>query len=224
MSNSLKLASVLVLLAACGPGGSKPPQIHLDMGTGQHPDGMMMMNCNQPLSLCNGACVNFTNDVNNCGSCGNACPNSESCSNSTCGTGACAGNQVKCNGVCTDTSTDINNCGSCGNACLNNQTCVGGKCMGAMMGGMTGCNGFLMCQQPCMDAQCFQNCFDNTNMQGQQLVMDLINCLDMACPSAQGGVCDPNGNMAACNTCYMNAQSNNGACVGALSACVANKP
>jgi hypothetical protein len=57
-------------------------------------------------------CSDLSKDRNNCGGCGNVCPNSQFC----------------CGGRCVDPSSDPNNCGSCWNVCPGNASCNGGIC------------------------------------------------------------------------------------------------
>jgi hypothetical protein len=84
--------------------------------------------CPFPFANCNGnpnsGCeINTTNDVNNCGACGNICSSvngSPSCTNGNCGI-VCNPGFGNCNhnaneGCETNLATDILNCGSCGNA------------------------------------------------------------------------------------------------------------
>jgi hypothetical protein len=47
--------------------------------------------CSSGQVICNGQCVNLSNDRNNCGTCGNTCPNYQSCVNSTCQPTQCSG-------------------------------------------------------------------------------------------------------------------------------------
>ncbi len=92
------------------------------------------------------------------------------------------------------------------------------------MGGMTGCAGCVQCLNACMgDATCQTNCYNNTTMNGQLILSDLLDCLDQACPST-----NPNDVCAmqtqACSNCYNNAQMGNGACVQMLNDCTMDKP
>jgi hypothetical protein len=80
-------------------------------------------------------CANLNTDRSNCGSCGNACNQAQTCSQARC-VDECDPNQTFCdNGggpFCTDTSTDNANCGGCGNVCSGAlQVCSGGQCSSA---------------------------------------------------------------------------------------------
>ena len=65
--------------------------------------------------VCNGACVNLQSDSQNCGRCGNACPDDP--------------NEFCCRGRCVDVGRDRQNCGACGNVCLNGYKCAAGTCV-----------------------------------------------------------------------------------------------
>jgi hypothetical protein len=91
-------------------------------------------------------------DVNNCGTCGNACsaPASGSavCSSGLCDF-TCNGGLTKCGGGCYSTTTDVANCGTCFNACpaIPNAAayCSAGVCGNA-------CNaGYTLCGLSCVD-------------------------------------------------------------------------
>ncbi len=99
---------------------------------------------------CTGICVDLQTDVDNCGTCGNVCPEGQpgfvrGCAAGTCffmRERACAEGLSSCNGVCVDRQTDPANCGACGNVCAAGEICFGGLCArdhrcGA---GLTNCN------------------------------------------------------------------------------------
>lgn len=98
--------------------------------------------CNPPYKDCDNmastGCEDDTSqDVLNCGSCGNSCPavanGMPGCKSSTCGIGSCNGPFMDCdmmpgNGCEIDTSSNSNNCGSCGNICPSGQVCIASTC------------------------------------------------------------------------------------------------
>jgi len=82
--------------------------------------------CPMGQQLCKGICQEFSNNPDNCGSCGNPCLAGQTCTSGTC---TCPIGQGVCNGRCQSFSSDRQNCGSCGNVCsnvLNN--CLDGTC------------------------------------------------------------------------------------------------
>lgn len=100
-------------------GGAKDSQTAQDSSTG--PDSGT--NCNSPMTLCSGSCVDTKTDTQHCGGCGMACNGGQTCSQSIC----CSANEVVCNGACADTSSDLANCGACGKTCTG--ICNGGSCV-----------------------------------------------------------------------------------------------
>jgi hypothetical protein len=78
---------------------------------------------------CNGACVDATRDVNNCGNCGAACGPGQSCNMGQCV--ACQGGTTACGGSCANLTSDANNCGACGQVCAPGNTCSNGSCQAA---------------------------------------------------------------------------------------------
>jgi hypothetical protein len=83
--------------------------------------------CQTGLTLCSGQCVDTATDATNCGSCGIACNQGQSCVNGACVTNCTAG-QTRCGTTCVDLQTSVTNCGSCGNACAPGDICVNGAC------------------------------------------------------------------------------------------------
>ncbi len=112
-------------------------------------------NCSAGYATCpNGATcgTNTTNDVNNCGGCGNKCSFNNataSCQGSTCTLGACTAGFDNCdkaatNGCEVNLKTDVDNCSVCGNKCAFNNaaaSCESGACkMGACNAGFADCD------------------------------------------------------------------------------------
>ena len=92
--------------------------------------------CKNGLTSCGPlTCVNTSINRNNCGSCGNACPADQICSDGQCTVRTahlrtCDAGLTLCGLLtCVDTSTDRDNCGSCGNACSARQQCLNGVCI-----------------------------------------------------------------------------------------------
>ncbi len=108
-------------------------------------------NCNT--AIADGCEVSLTNDVANCGACGNACatPNATPvCAGGACAVGSCNAGFADCDGSAADgceanLTTDVSSCGACGNACaLPNAApaCVAGTCaIGACNAGFADCDG-----------------------------------------------------------------------------------
>ncbi len=79
--------------------------------------------CVEPLTCCSAQCWDLQNDPNNCGSCGNVCPNDENtfstCTGGFCNT-ICLNNYGDCSGDghCeTDLDSDPDHCGDCFTRC-----------------------------------------------------------------------------------------------------------
>ena len=114
--------------------------------------------CHSGWDNCNGhpsdGCEIDTNaDVQNCGTCWNACslPHATpACSNGTCVPGTCDADWGNCNnwpadGCETDLTGTLDHCGACGRACAYDNaaaSCTGGNCvMGACRTGFDNCDG-----------------------------------------------------------------------------------
>lgn len=88
--------------------------------------------CSAGTEWCMGSCkstIDFMNDDNNCGRCGNSCRIGESCTGGSC---RCAAGYSSCMGSCVSDSSfisDNNNCGSCGHSCSIGESCTGGTCI-----------------------------------------------------------------------------------------------
>lgn len=99
------------------------------------------MCCGFGTDACNGACVDVTTDVNNCGECGNACSNGAVCVDGAC---ECGFGSITCGNRCITPTVDPLNCGACGNVCgtgtnVGKNFCVSGGCVAACPAPLTGC-------------------------------------------------------------------------------------
>jgi hypothetical protein len=183
-----------------------------------------------PLTDCSGACVDTTNDPDNCGGCGTACATDEYCSSGTCtaaGTDACATGQTECGGLCASTDTDRNNCGACGTVCTDGEVCDGaGVCALSCQSGLIDCNG--TCVDPNTD-EAF--CGASGDCQGGNAgtacaageTCDGAGTCALSCQSGLidcNGTCiDPNVNTAFCGATGDCAGGNAGTACGAGEKC-----
>ena len=114
---------------ACGDGQICEAGSCVDEG-GEEPDPE---ECPDGLEACGDQCVDVMTDDENCGECGNACGDGESCE-----AGVCEGDDPQpepcddgleaCGDQCVDLMTDEANCGECGNACGDGESCEAGVC------------------------------------------------------------------------------------------------
>ncbi len=82
-------------------------------------------------------CVDLFHDVENCGTCGHACPTTQYCASGVCGTPpsiTCPVGFLACGDLaaggktfCADPKSDARNCGACGNVCAS-LNCQNGVC------------------------------------------------------------------------------------------------
>lgn len=94
--------------------------------------------CSAGLTRCGLDCVDLTSESGNCGACGIACGEAQTCVNSAC---QCREGSTACNGQCAVLASDPRNCGACGNACPSGQVCEAGACKVSCSVGSTVCGG-----------------------------------------------------------------------------------
>ncbi|MEZ4296816.1 MAG: hypothetical protein R3B70_17755 [Polyangiaceae bacterium] len=173
----------------------------------------------------NGCEINLTNNVSNCGACGNTCvtPNgAPACSAGACAVASCNAGFADCDGTVANgceinTNNNVNNCGACGNVCnLANSTevCSNGGCaIGACDAGFGNCDGNTA-------NGCEANL--NTSVSNCGLCGNVCNlpnatstCTAGACgiASCNAGFADCDGNVAnGCETNLNTSVGNCGAC------------
>ena len=142
----------------CGACGNVCPTTSVANGTTSCVMGACALACNAGYGNCDGNTANgcearTTNDVNNCGMCGNRCTappgSTASCVSGVC-TLTCAAGSGDCdrmgaNGCEVDLRSDPMNCGACGNSCVGRPgatgMCVNGACQFTCNAGFSNCDG-----------------------------------------------------------------------------------
>jgi hypothetical protein len=146
------------------------------------------------------SCVDPQNDSNNCGMCGNHCPEGSGCVWGSCqcpGGGDGGAGMAMCwswvtgTSSCVDVQNDNGNCGMCGNQCPSGSTCTQGTCQCPGGGGDGGILSF------CWGGDGGQSCVDLQN--------DPNHCggCGNRCPSGTAcvaGACSCSNGFRACQT------------------------
>jgi hypothetical protein len=111
-------------------------------------------NCIEGTVDCDGsACVDINSDNENCGKCGIACSDGQTCIAGQC-VPSCEAGLTNCVEFCADTNNDPANCGEYGHICETGQSCINGQCTGCDTSEID-CNG-ACCPtgQACCDDTC----------------------------------------------------------------------
>lgn len=190
------LVSALLGINCSGGGGTPDASTNPDATTNPCGPGTAIQ--------CNDVCVDVQSDFQNCGKCGNVCPDSEVCSHGTCAV-VCGGGSVRCGNNCVDVKADPNNCGGCGTKCASGQVCDNASCALTCQQGLTDCQGGCV-DLTNNDSNC--NACGNVCPDGQQCVSSSCQATCQAgwssCANGDGGATtcvdttnDPNN----CGTC-----------------------
>lgn len=150
-------AAVLVAGCSSQPAKTLPPLITTGIPATTTPAAATLPvttagACREGLTWCNGHCSDLAVAIGDCGSCGNVCPDGQTCLGGQC----CDRGLALCNGSCTRLDSDAGNCGSCGNACPSGEICHEGNCL----------NMNIVCpagQTECFDERCHDLKSDNMN-------------------------------------------------------------
>jgi hypothetical protein len=88
--------------------------------------------CEGSQKLCGVACTDTSKDMENCGTCANACTGARTCTDSKC---VCPTGYSECGTECVDPKVDAQNCGGCGKQCTgvcSDGTCKASECTANM--------------------------------------------------------------------------------------------
>lgn len=137
--------------------------------------------CDPGVMWCYSGCSDGQFDLNNCGWCGNTCPELATCRSGWCD---CPEGWALCDDACVDLRKDPHNCGACGRTCATDQACRNGACT-------SDCSPLTRCGQSCVDTQTDrQNCGACGNDCGPGLCSGGA-CSDACREPLRGGNCDP---------------------------------
>jgi len=135
--------------------------------------------CSDPAELCpnetqcDNACIDTRNDEANCGGCGTACAEGETCNNGSCASDSgCGAGLMECGGDCVNLDSSADHCGECNNACDDDLLCSNGECSDSCDDGLT------VCDQACADldedaehcGECGNACDDDERCDGGECV------------------------------------------------------
>jgi hypothetical protein len=164
--------------------------------------------CSSGMICCSGECTDPVSDPQNCGACGNVCPNGV-CTTAGC---SCPPGFTVCGAICYNLSNDPHHCGSCGKACPapanSTPTCTNQVCGFACDSGFFACgNACCPTARTCCNGACtdltsdIQNCGTCGKSCTDQQVCQDGACITKSCDTGQ------------LHQCYLPAQDDYGNCV-----------
>jgi Collagen triple helix repeat (20 copies) len=112
--------------------------------------------CDSGQTACHGACANLQTDVQNCGSCGNACSNGSACVNGNCALATATCSDGIKNGSETGVDCGGGTCAPCGTgqSCLTGTDCQSGVCNNLNVCSSGSCGpGQSVCGSTCVNLQ-----------------------------------------------------------------------
>jgi hypothetical protein len=150
-------------------------------------------------TCCSGGCVNTFSNLANCGTCGNACQQGQSCDFGSCVIGDCA-SPGYAGGSCTQDGGRLGTC--CSGVCTvpgSNQDC--GQC-GVVCPAATSCELHLETSPPyqCLSGSGRVDCSDGGCAQGLVCDPGLDVCVAAACDGGEGVACSLGTSIGTCCT------------------------
>ncbi len=139
--------------------------------------GTCVPNCSG--TICNGVCVDTSNDPTNCGTCGNACSQCQSCTNGSC---VPVGDGTLCDPGNSNTGVCVSG------ACVDTGTCSQGATQ-SCYSGSAGTSGIGICQsgtQTCQQNGTWGSCLGEVTPQPEDICG---NSLDDDCDGVVDGNC-----------------------------------
>ena len=190
---------------------------------------------------CDGLCVDPRSNPNHCGSCGNACPETEVCDDGSCAD-SCSGGRTDCDRACVDTNTNPLHCGGCSQFCSQAEICSNGACSSSCEADQSQCGASCVdlqtsdqhcgaCDEPCSigqmcsggscsaacgfgQTQCGALCVDTNSNQQHCGACDNACAVGEGCSDGACKVACPGGQTECSGLCYdlLNDDDNCGAC------------
>jgi DNA-binding beta-propeller fold protein YncE len=134
--------------------------------------------CATGTHLCDGACLDLSQDAQNCGGCGVSCQAGNLCQEGVC---ACPSGTGLCDGSCVSLQASAKHCGACGHACGPAQVCQQGICQSSCTDGLTECAGGCVRKEtdPLNCGACGNVCAPGKGCRGQTCAFEVFAaCFD----------------------------------------------